>query len=343
MKTSEELAVEPRNRPMPGRPTVSCILPVYNGEKYLREAVQSILDQNFQDFELIIIDDGSADGSYAIASEMAGEDSRIVVIRQANAGISKALNAGIDASRGRYIARMDADDISLPHRFSVQVAHLDSHRSCIMVGGIAETFSSQGPGELTSGGRHLRTNLTVFPPKISCAVHPMIMVRRELFDKIGGYRELFPHAEDWDLFLRASRYGSIDNPKDVLFKYRKHEQSISKINTLTQETSAVMAETCAIFESIETKTVADSVNLKVVSRLVWPKHLFDAYVKFRVLRRLSTANANEREFYNSEIVGLITNVDREALLSWRYWRLRVVMMGYLIKDYFARLKPSQRM
>src|SRR5882724_11073612 len=112
-------------------PLVSCILPVFNGALYLEEAIHSVLGQTFRDFELIIIDDGSTDTTAEIIAQAAKIDHRVISLRQANAGIVSALNNGLRCATGKYVARMDADDISLPQRFAFQVSYLDSHPDCV--------------------------------------------------------------------------------------------------------------------------------------------------------------------------------------------------------------------
>ena len=224
-------------------PTVSCVLPVYNGANYISEAITSILEQSLKDFELIVIDDGSSDGTAKLIDNFAASDGRIIAVHQPNAGIVRALNAGLARARGRYFARMDADDISLPHRFAFQVAYLDRTPHCALVGGYAETFSELSTARgISTGGWRSHTDLASFPPKIAVAVHPLIMMRTETLREMGGYREDFPHAEDYDLFIRVSRFGEIHNPPLIVLKYRAQPDSMSARHTETQEWAALAAE-----------------------------------------------------------------------------------------------------
>src|SRR5688500_15808321 len=119
---------------MSSPPAVSCVMTVFNTERYLREAVESILAQTLADFEFIIIDDGSTDASPQILREYAARDSRIRLVSRPNTGIVKAANEGIGMARAKYLARMDSDDVSLPHRFATQVKYLDEHPDCVLVG-----------------------------------------------------------------------------------------------------------------------------------------------------------------------------------------------------------------
>src|SRR5688572_25740567 len=115
-------------------PTVSVVMTVYNTERYVREAVESILGQTFRDFEFIIIDDGSTDSAPAILREYADRDPRIRLVSRPNTGIVRAANEGIALARGNYLARMDSDDVALPHRFEKQVRYLNEHPACVLVG-----------------------------------------------------------------------------------------------------------------------------------------------------------------------------------------------------------------
>ena len=126
------------------RPAISCVLPVYNCEEYLKESIQSILKQTFRDFELIIINDGSTDSSSAIIEEMRLCDDRITVLNQENEGIVVALNRGLAISRGLFIARMDGDDIAAPDRFKIQYEFLRRYPDVVVVGGLARGIDGLG-------------------------------------------------------------------------------------------------------------------------------------------------------------------------------------------------------
>ncbi len=224
-------------------PKVSCLIPVYNAESYLEEALKSILNQSFEDWEMIVVNDGSSDRSLDIINDLARFDPRIIIINQQNSGIVAALNNGLKQCRGEYVARMDADDFSFTNRFSDQVNYLDTHPSCVCVGGFAtEYMSATTPGRTTTGGRHRKSDLTIFPPKVAVAMHPLIMVRRKDLTEIGGYRAEYPHAEDYDLYIRLAERGSIDNPEIPMLFYRRHAGAVSIKHLELQERSAVMAE-----------------------------------------------------------------------------------------------------
>jgi len=309
---------------------VSCVLPVYNGAMYLEEAIQSVLRQTFPDFELIIVDDGSTDRTGEIIAEAAKRDRRIISLRQDNAGIVAALNAGLRVARGRYIARMDADDICLPNRFAFQVAYLDEHPVCVLVGGLVEGFSSAGSEGIHSGGRHRRTDLKCFPPKVAVSIHPLIMIRREIIEQLGGYRNLFPHAEDYDLFLRLVPFGSIDNPNEVILRYRRHSEAISLRHLGAQERNAALAEACAIKEAELKQAVAANANVEAIALKIWPSWLLEPYVAFRIWRRIFNLSERPATIPSPNIAKIALSLNPVTLFSRRYFCLRVRIVASLV-------------
>lgn len=212
---------------MTNRPAVSVIMPVHNGQLTLSEAVNSILAQTFGDFELIAIDDGSTDQSLSILKKFAAEDPRVRIISRPNTGIAGALNDAISQSSGEFLARMDADDISLPLRFEKQIAYLQAHPAVVLLGSrvmLVEPF----------GTPLYETNHETENDKIAAellrgvgwaVVHPVAMMRAEAVRAAGGYRADRVPIEDLDLFLRLSEIGAIANLPEVLLHYRQHLES----------------------------------------------------------------------------------------------------------------------
>lgn len=207
---------------------VSVILPVYNAEKYLRDAVDSILAQTFRDFELIIINDGSTDGSRQIIDSY--NDDRIVKVdNDGNRGLIYTLNRGVELSKGIYIARMDSDDVSLPRRFEEQVKFLNRHPSIGFLGANGYFIDKDSkPFKLqthTLSPRFTKTSLLF----TATYMHPVMMIRRDLLVE-NPYREHFKHIEDFDLWERLSQYNNGANLKKPLLLYRMHGDNISLIN-----------------------------------------------------------------------------------------------------------------
>ncbi|MCX6054416.1 MAG: glycosyltransferase [Chloroflexi bacterium] len=221
---------------MSKKPIVSVVMPVYNGEKYLSEAIESILTQTFHQFEFIIIDDGSIDGTGSILLEYAKKDPRIKVICQKNQGIVSALNNGIANSQGKYIARMDADDISLPRRFQQQVNFLDRHPEIGVVGSAYLPIDEQN-NQIMSPTYRPEYPLTVkwFMLIGSPVAHPSTMYRVNLARQVGGYDKHFTHAEDYEFWIRMAEITDICSIKDVLILYRVSNQDRISIKYLPEQ------------------------------------------------------------------------------------------------------------
>lgn len=205
----------------------SVVLAVHNGERHLEASVRSILTQTLRDFELIVVDDGSTDGTPEVVSALRREDARIVTVRQENHGLAASLNRGIELARGAYIARQDADDVSLPDRFERQAAFLDAHPSIAAVGSSADVIDRDGTvvGRLNalSGSQTVRRGLRTLR---STPIHGSMMMRKGAVLGAGGYREAFRAGQDYDLWLRLTSAGEIDNLPDVLYQWRLDRESV---------------------------------------------------------------------------------------------------------------------
>jgi GT2 family glycosyltransferase len=223
-----------------GQPQVSVVLPVWNGERYLQESVDSILAQDFRDFELIIVDDGSTDATGEIIGRYAG-DPRVRVHRQENRGLVAALNVGLELSKADLIARLDADDIARSDRLSLQLAYLHENPDVMAVGSAIELMDAEGRG---LGIRHYPVGKGMATRGLldGCTLaHPAVMMRKAAVLKVGAYRECFRHAEDYDLWLRLMELGQVDNLPEALIRYRMHAQSITKRHSARQNFAAKAA------------------------------------------------------------------------------------------------------
>jgi glycosyltransferase involved in cell wall biosynthesis len=210
-------------------PKISVVMPVYNGEQYLREAVQSVLDQSFSDFEFVIINDASTDNTGEILSEFARQDERIIILQnQENLGLTGSLNKGIDRARGEYIARQDADDISLPERFKKQVALLDSNPEVVLVSCNIEKINTEGKplGIMKrSCSDRLVSWYLLFYNRVSG--HSQVMFRRKTVNALGGYSKKYPYCEDYELWCRMAGVGIVKILPEVLIQQRFHPSSVS--------------------------------------------------------------------------------------------------------------------
>lgn len=208
-------------------PAVSVVMPVFNAEAHLVDAIASVLGQTFRDFELICVNDGSGDSSGAILDWFASQDSRIHVLHQQNQGIVGALNAGCALGKAPLIMRMDSDDLCLAKRMEIQLRYFDNHQGCVACGtGILEMDAESDPlsvSRLPRDHESIHSNLL---QRLTGHFHPSVMFRRRAFELAGGYRLKYQWVEDHDLWLRMSRHGELANLPDVMLCYRQHASSV---------------------------------------------------------------------------------------------------------------------
>lgn len=210
-------------------PLISIILPIYNAELFLAESIDSILNQTYQNFELILLNDGSTDNSEKIC--LSYTDSRIRYYKHANMGLAATLNKGIDISKGHYIARQDNDDISMPQRLEKQVNYLLQHPQVVLLGTRALIFSDKYPNY----GQHnhptssaiLKFDLLFDNP----FVHSSVMFSKEIVQSVGGYSLNRNYYEDHHLWSALAFKGKVANLPEYLVKYRHHEKGLSKITS----------------------------------------------------------------------------------------------------------------
>lgn len=202
-------------------PTVSVILPVFNAARHLEDALGSVLAQTFGDFEVIAVDDGSTDGSLAILRGMAATDARVRVVTRENRGLVATLNEALGLARGRYIARMDADDRCMPERFKLQVERLEREPGLVALGSRVVAIDSD---DAVIGVEQLpleHEEIEEWHLAGSSAIcHPSSMMRAEALRAVGGYRDLAP-VEDFDLWLRLGEVGRLANLEQPLLMYRR--------------------------------------------------------------------------------------------------------------------------
>lgn len=204
-------------------PIVSVIMPVYNAEEYVGLAIESILNQDFRKFEFIIIDDGSTDNSLNIIKTYI--DPRIVLVRnETNLKLVASLNKGLHIARGKYIARMDADDISLPARLGKQVEFMEEHPEVGVCGTWVELFGGGEGRGCYSNDPGIAKGTLLF----GCSVaHPSVMMSREILESGLSYSPSYPHAEDYALWVQIAKTHQISNLAEVLLKYRISSNQVS--------------------------------------------------------------------------------------------------------------------
>lgn len=253
-------------------PKVSVIMSVYNGSRYLWESIGSILSQTFTDFELILINDCSTDNSWEIINEYAKKDERIVLVNnQENIGLTKSLNKGLKIARGEYIARQDADDISLPDRLLIQTNFLDKHNDVGAIGSNAETISEKGeflenrclPFESEGWVEH--ENLQAYLLINNCLYHSSLIARRNLVEQIGGYQEDLRYAQDYDFWWRLSLLSRLASLSDILIQVRSSTSNITSKKRQQQLLCALRISQTIVEENLQDRLL----NEKAYQRLWW--------------------------------------------------------------------------
>jgi len=228
------------------KPLVSVVLPVRNGDPYLGEAVASILNQTVKNIELILVDDHSTDAAVSVLDK---SDPRIQFTKSRGHGVVDAFNTGFEHCRGDFIARMDADDISLPRRFETQLEYLDRHPSVDIVGSCVEIFSETG---IQGGLERYQTwlNSVREPEQVHNQIfiesplpNPGLMFRRSALQQLNGYRKN-NWPEDYDLFLRADAAGmQMGKPEPVLLRWREHKDRLTHTDGIYEREQFMRAKT----------------------------------------------------------------------------------------------------
>jgi glycosyltransferase involved in cell wall biosynthesis len=227
-----------------------------NASQYVSDAVESILEQTYSDYELLLINDGSTDNTLDVAKEYASQDKRIVVVDKSNTGLADSLNKGLGLARGEWIARLDADDIALPDRLAKQMSFIQRHETVVLLGTgciIIDRSGSEGahyryPVDHDSLVRRLVTYGSPFP-------HSSVVFHRETVMGIGGYNRRFVRSQDYDLWLRLSEIKTIACLPEALVKIRKHPCGISNHNA--GSTALTMGMAAGVCHFLRAKGASD--------------------------------------------------------------------------------------
>lgn len=219
-------------------PAISVAMSVYNGERFLAEAIDSVLAQTFGDFEFLILDDGSTDASRAMIEAYALADPRIRPIFRENRGLIASLNQLLEDARAPIIARMDADDASHPERLARQKAFLDANPDYGVVGAWSEDVDEFGRPHITAGFDHPIDHaafLAAIERDTALLCHPVVTYRRDVVRLVGGYHAAFAHCEDFDLWLRLAGVTKLANLPERLIRYRHYSGQVSQRHATTQK------------------------------------------------------------------------------------------------------------
>lgn len=305
------------------QPLVSVILPVFNAERYLAEALESILLQTYPNFELIAINDCSTDESLAVLESYAVRDPRVRVLsNEQNLGITPTLNRGLQAARGELIARMDADDVSLPDRLEKRVAFLQSHPEVGLISGNAIAIDAEGNElnqdfDLTAEPGLIRWLLLFTCP----IIHPAVMGCKAFFEQAGGYDPEILYAEDYDLWQRMSQYTQLSNLGEVVLKKREHSQAIGVTRREIMMRSHRLVQQRALSRLLERPVSLEEVSaLRARSLSVSPKQMLDMLKE--CLRRFFSQNTltpAEKRLVERDYafrVYRVSNVNRNNPVCW---------------------------
>ncbi|HSU65600.1 MAG TPA: glycosyltransferase [Tepidisphaeraceae bacterium] len=273
-------------------PAVSAVLGVYDGERYIAESVESILNQTFRDFEFIAVDDGSTDRTVEILRKYEAKDPRMKVLQIPHGGIVDAANAGLAAARAPLIARADADDVCLPERFEKQVRYMADHPEVVCLGArmlLIEPYGAQW-GESHHKLTHDEIDAELLRGSGWAMPQPVAMIRREPVMKLGGYRSEYLWVEDLDLFLRLAEVGRLANLPDYLVKYRNHTRST---NHRRPQLQLELSHRC-ILETYQRRGLPVPDNVRQISpfEYAW----FDKYINWAwaaLLKGKNPAGARE--------------------------------------------------
>ena len=225
-------------------PVLSVAMSVYNGDRFLPEAIASVLEQSFTDFEFLILDDGSSDGTRLIIEDYARRDSRIQPIFRENRGLVASLNQLLGQARAAIVARMDADDICLPERFAKQVAFLNENADYGVVGSWVSDIDDQDqlwPHQVPPLPTTHEEIIAAIDSSDPLFCHPSVMYRRDIVHNVGNYSNAFPHCEDLDLWLRLASETRMANLPEKLLRYRRHSFQVSNLHATLQHTGAAIA------------------------------------------------------------------------------------------------------
>jgi glycosyltransferase involved in cell wall biosynthesis len=282
---------------MTNTPAISVIMSVFNNAPHLDAAIGSIIEQSFADFEFLIVNDGSTDGSGAIVDDWARRDSRIRPLHQDNHGFIYSLNRMIAEARAPWLARMDGDDISYPDRLAAQMAWLSDNPGYAIVGTQIDLIDDAG----RPAGVANRVPLT--PAEFEAVrehgplmMHNSVLMRRDVIQSIGGYRAAFRHAEDYDLWLRAMEHLPLANMSDVLVAYRQGPSQVSFRHIVEQRINAAVA-----FEAGEERRAGRPDPTDTLDRLP-AKDELDALFARPVSRRIAKRVVPDL-LYSNEFLG----------------------------------------
>ena len=312
-------------------PKVTVLMPIYNGQQYLRESIESILDQEFADFEYLIINDGSTDSSVAIIESYTDPRIRLVHNEQ-NVGLVGTLNRGINLSRGQYIARMDCDDISLPKRLQLQVQFMEQHQQV----GVCGSWY-----RLLDGAENLRDcRLPIGSNEIKCQLlfrcplaHPSVILRKSTLLQYGLYYDYeYKHAEDYNLWMTASKFTQLANIPEFLLVYRRHGDQVTSKHRIDQLAKTAAIQMMQLARLGVHPTGQDALlhteylaNCKFVKQRPFVEHTA------KWLLQLKAGNEQTGCYSRLEFINLLDGIWQQVCFSCQH-------LGPWVNEYYIKLK-----
>jgi glycosyltransferase involved in cell wall biosynthesis len=262
---TSDVASSTHARLQPGTraPLIDVLIPVFNGVSTIESAISSIQAQTVTDIRIIVVNDGSTDGSKQAVERLAAADGRVMLVDQPNGGIVDALNAGLARCTADIIARHDADDLANPDRFERQLKFLREHPGCVAVSGAIRPINVTGNviGPVLEMPSPELADFNECPQREPYLIHPFLMMRRSAVEAVGGYRHVH-HAEDTDLYWRLAEIGSLANMPDLLGDLRIHPESITAKSVLNGRISALNSQLSGISASRRRRGRVDLTFLK---------------------------------------------------------------------------------
>ena len=297
-------------------PFISVLMPVFNGEQFLNEAINSILEQTHQNFEFIIINNGSVDNTEQIIKNYS--DKRIKYYYKKNTGLVDALNFGVELCTGEWIARFDSDDVAFRNRLEIQIKHIDTET--VVIGSGADIIDEYGViiSKLNQIPVHHNSIIDNILNGRASIIHPTVLIRKEKLVAVGGYNKLFEHAEDINLWLCISRTGKIKNIATSLIKLRKHNNNVSILNLQEQTVSALVSR-CLYLNNVNAQTITSSEFelIKInASKLVRKYKIIERRQNRNYISKMLKNNLSIQNFMKI----LIDNKLYSSLFSKYYWR-----------------------
>ncbi len=299
-------------------PRISVIIPVYNGEKYLQETLESIFHQTFSDFELLVIDDASSDGSLKLVKEFALKDPRVkMFVNDQNMGISFSTNFGIDHAQGEFIALTDQDDISLPTRFEDQIQFLETHPEIDVLGTQVTLINDQNEKQGDESPLPLTPGLIRWGLIFGCMLsNSSVMFRRKVFDESEFRFGNFKAAQDYDLFTRLSLNCQMANLPKILLNSRRHADNLSRTSADLQR-----QETYEIVRFHVKTIINEELTDYIISGILFAKHqkITSEIASIKIAQRVSRILSR---LVNSTSTWKITKEDRRQIKQNAASRLR---------------------